>query len=203
VLQQRLERNWARLAIFAAGPVGSMRLKEEGPADEDEAAARAGQMLADHVARGLNVIGPDDRVSRVEIAGGTVEVDLPPLQYRISEGWRLSPVAARHLHGRKTFVQFLRIDGAILIGMPCDYSGELAVQAREQAAEEGLTAVVTSFNGDYIGYVLPHERYSTGHYEARDMNLFGPWCGEYLGEVVSRIIECAAAGSASRDSANK
>jgi hypothetical protein len=71
---------------------------------------------------------------------------------------------------------------------PGDYSTELAGHLRQELADEGLFHVSTSFNGDYIGYLLPAEHYDSGHYETRTMGVFGRWCGQYITEVSRRIL---------------
>jgi len=136
-----------------------------------------------------------DPERKLALAAGVLEVDLPPQQYRISEHLRLSPVAASWLHDRKSYIHVLRINDAVLLGMPADYSGELAAELEEYAEGSGLFPLVTSFNGDYVGYLLPRRRYGTPHFETRDENLFGPWCGEYFNEISRRVVARLAAAA--------
>ena len=129
-----------------------------------------------------------DATRELVLAAARVEVNLPPQQYRISENWRFSTVAASWLHDRRSYIHVLRINNMVLLGMPADYSGELAVELEEFAEGSGLFPLITSFNGDYIGYLLPQRRYNTPHFETRWENLFGPWCGEYFNEISRRVI---------------
>jgi hypothetical protein len=194
---RRLEAETGGVVLFAAGAVGSMgpaARSPRGPERLSETADDALAMLRPLVLGGE--AGAGIRIQRhppakaMTVCSRRLAVDLPPQQYRISARWRLSPVAAGYLHGRRTFLHVLRIGPAVLLGMPCDYSGELA--RRLDDAETALTPVVTSFNGDYIGYLLPRERYGEDHYESRDMNLFGPACGEYFHALSLRGLERAA-----------
>ena len=61
-------------------------------------------------------------------------------------------------------------------------------QGRERKSKGSGYSVGTSFNGDYVGYLLPQRRYSTPHFETRGENLFGPWCGEYFNEISRRVV---------------
>ncbi len=49
--------------------------------------------------------------------------------------------------------------------------------------------VVTSFNGGYIGYITPDKYYDLKRYETRDMNLFGPYNGAYLSEMMQLLLQ--------------
>jgi len=202
VVQRRLAAAWGCPVLFAAGAVGSMGPAEVEPRGPERMQA-VGEAIVAGVQTGTDAGSggaesrplPARRAARIE--SHVVPVNLPPLQYRLSDDWRLSPIAARYLHGRRTYVHVLRIGEAVLLGMPCDYSGELAVALEAWAVEHtALTPVVTSFNGDYIGYVLPPQRYRLDHYEAWDLNVFGPACGAYLDAVARRVLRRWAAPEA-------
>ena len=48
----------------------------------------------------------------------------------------------------------------------------------------GFDAVTTSFNGDYVGYVIPVRYYHLGGYEPRVMSFFGPNVPDYFDEMI-------------------
>jgi hypothetical protein len=48
----------------------------------------------------------------------------------------------------------------------------------------GFQATVTSFNGDYIGYIIPSRYYHLSGYEPRVMSFFGPTMPDYLQELM-------------------
>jgi hypothetical protein len=54
--------------------------------------------------------------------------------------------------------------------------------------------VVTSFNGDYIGYVIPDKYYHLGGYEPRTMSFFGPNTADYLDELLRALAAAASPG---------
>jgi hypothetical protein len=115
-----------------------------------------------------------------------LDVSLPPLNLRLSDGIRLRPWLARKLLGvgSRSHLQVLRMNDSIWIATPCDFSGELALGIKEHLQAQGATAVVTSFNGDYLGYVIPGRYYHMAGYEPRLMSFFGPNMPDYLDELI-------------------
>ncbi|MCK4601695.1 MAG: neutral/alkaline non-lysosomal ceramidase N-terminal domain-containing protein [Phycisphaerae bacterium] len=212
VVQREIERRNGGVVLFAAGAMGSMAVRSalpRGPARAEDVGRRlaelAGPLAMPHGARGeshqlMNELNPGSEgpehglgaaSATVTLATAILDVDLPPQQFLLGRHLRLSPIAASYLHNRRTYIHILRINEAVLLGMPADYSGELAAELERWAIEEklGVMPVVTSFNGDYIGYLLPRSRYGAAHYESRRMNLFGPWCGEYFNALSRRLIQ--------------
>lgn len=170
---------WARaveqatggMALFAAGGVGSHSAK--APAGGFEGVEKLGQALAKETLAQLPGIGVTNRV-RFGVLGATLE--LPELQARVTDDVRLRPwVAARLLPvGTRTLLQGFRFDDALWLSTPCDFSGELALELKAEARARGQYLQVTSFNGDYVGYVIPAKYYHFAGYEPRTMSFFGP-----------------------------
>ena len=44
--------------------------------------------------------------------------------------------------------------------------------------------MITSFNGDYVGYVIPSRYYHLNGYEPRVMSFFGPNVPDYFDEFI-------------------
>jgi hypothetical protein len=61
---------------------------------------------------------------------------------------------------------------------------------KEMLRAHGGDAVVTSFNGSYIGYVIPDRYYYLPGYEPKVMSFFGPNLSDYLDEVLRRLALC-------------
>lgn len=85
-----------------------------------------------------------------------------------------------------TRVTFFRIGSVQFVGTPCDFSGELVLQ--HLADSDTLQLNVTSFNGGYVGYIIPDAYYPLDRYEPRDMNWFGPHTGKYFTEIIQRTL---------------
>jgi hypothetical protein len=115
-----------------------------------------------------------------------LELTLPPLSVRVSDGIRLRQWLARRLVpiNEKRFLQAFRLNDSVWVSTPCDFSGELALGIKDLLRVRGSQAVVTSFNGDYIGYVISPRYYHLNGYEPRTMSFFGPNVPDYLDELI-------------------
>ena len=83
----------------------------------------------------------------------------------------------------------LRIGNNILIGTPCDYSGELMPEVLQVAERRNLNLIITSFNGGYIGYITHDRHYDLNLYETRIMNWYGPQNGVYFQDIIQKILK--------------
>ena len=115
---------------------------------------------------------------------------LPEPQVKISQDWAIRPYLFKAIAGDyKVYISILQIGSIVFVGIPADFSGELAIPLYKEARELGLNLIITSFNGGYIGYVIRDQWYDLNKYEARAMSWYGPHNGSYLSEVVSRILK--------------
>jgi len=115
-----------------------------------------------------------------------LELTLPPLNVRVSDGIRLRPWLAHRLMPvkKQCFLQAFRLNDSVWVSTPCDFSGELALGIKDFLRVRGSHAVITSFNGDYIGYVISPRYYHLNGYEPRLMSFFGPNVPEYFDELI-------------------
>ena len=91
----------------------------------------------------------------------------------------------------------MRLGDGLWLSTPCDFSGELALDVKALARERGLAAAVTSFNGDYVGYVIPARYYTLDGYEPRTMSFFGPQLPDQFMQVLGdRPLRLRIAGDA-------
>ena len=118
-----------------------------------------------------------------------LEVTLPQPNIRVTDGLRFRPwLATRLVHSQtSTFLQAFRIGDTVWISTPCDFSGELALGIKDSMERRGHHAVVTSFNGDYVGYVIPARYYHLNGYEPRTMSFFGPNVPDYFDELIRAL----------------
>jgi neutral ceramidase len=122
-----------------------------------------------------------------------VPLQLGDAQVKISEDWKMRGWVFNAAFGKfPVYLTALRMGNLVLLGTPCDYSGELTPPLYALGKEKGLDVMVTSFNGGYIGYITPDKYYDSDHYETRLMNWYGPGSGSYMTESLKRLIEITA-----------
>ncbi len=182
--EREVEQATGGVALFLAGGVGS-HSPNPGAVGFD-GAEKMGRWLAELVRERLSAVALTNVVC-FGLRG--LEVTLPPLHARLTDQVRLRPWVTRELLPvfDTTFVQAFRLNNAVWISMPCDFSGELALEIKDFANRKGLNSVVTSFNGDYIGYVIPARYYHLSGYEPRLMSFYGPATAEYLEDLARRL----------------
>lgn len=194
--QRAVEAAGVDHAQFLAGGVGSHGPR--APSSGVEGAEAMGRELANRTLSALRSVSPEPAPWCRTLS---LEVDLPPLQPRLSENVAVRPWLARRLLpvGTRTRVQAWRLGRSLWISTPCDYSGELALDLKALARTRGLDAVVTSFNGDYLGYVVPAEYYGMSGYETRTMAFYGPQLPGYLSGLLRQLVVRSAEASPPAD----
>lgn len=182
--QRQVEKRPRTHALFFSGAVGSHSPVAGG--NTFEHAEKMGAALAEATLAQL-ALAPATQQVTLGVAG--LHVALPELHVRVTEGLRLRPWVARQLLpvGDATFIQAVRLNQAVWVSTPCDYSGELALGAKNELLRHGIRANLTSFNGDYLGYVIPGRYYHLGGYEPRVMSFFGPAMPDYLDHLVRAL----------------
>jgi hypothetical protein len=194
IAQKLAEQRLGTPTLFAVGAVGGMLPMGLGKTPLGTLAEQQAQMQ-DMAERLIDVLvaAKDDSVNwqgQEAIVDSIVQhVDLPSQSFRWHDDWRLSPYFISTIfHDRQSYVHALRIGPIYWLNYPADYAGELAQQLEDWGDENAVYTWVNSFNGDYIGYVLPSERYDSDHYSARGVNFYGRWAGDYLNEVGKQLI---------------
>ena len=91
------------------------------------------------------------------------------------------------------YLQVAKIEDLIWATAPCDFSGETTLQYKHAMGAKGYSAMVSSFNGAYTGYIIPCKYYHLNEYESRLMNWFGPGINPminyFIGDMMERITE--------------
>ena len=179
--ERAVEQATGGMAVFLAGGVGS-----QSPVPPVRSLAGAEQM-GQSLARMLMERLPQTLLTNAVTFGMIgLDVTMPPLNVRLSDGIRLRPWLAGRLVPAKShsFLQVLRLDDSVWISTPCDFSGELALGIKDFLRVRGSSAIITSFNGDYVGYVIPSRYYHLSGYEPRLMSFFGPNVPDYFDELI-------------------
>ena len=185
VLVNALEER-VNFASFSAGAVGShSTVYFEG--DTYESTEAVGERLAKLLREELRRV----ETKYVSTLGyGRVELELPKPSWRIGKGWRMAPFLFNSIFGEHpAYVTSLQVGDVVFLGAPADYSGEFVADIAAQANSQGQQAIVTSFNGGYIGYITPDRYYNLKEYETRSMNFFGPYSGSYLTEIMLQQLQ--------------
>ena len=184
-LVDRLEKTSANFAVFMAGTVGSTAPKPRGKTDFQEIRNYAGD-LALRIERTVPQI---QTRSDSALAMLTLPLGLREPHPRVIGNWRVRPWLFYAIYGDyPSDLKALRIGKTVLLGTPCDFSGEFVADFKPLAAQRGINLMITSFDGGYIGYVTPDAYYNRKTYETRDMNWFGPYNGAYFEEMMLGLL---------------
>ncbi len=178
---------------FMAGSIGSQSLKGFGSAYNFDLVDSVGGTLARHIRQ---ADPPSLILPEVMIKTGRFQIPYGVSQLRLAENIKLRDWVFRFiikpLEGEITVLQ---IGNVLMIGTPCDFSGEVAIvnQLEHYAHERGLKLVITSFNGDYNGYITEDSHYEIAdHEEVRILNWVGPYFGKYYSHIIKSIIDNVA-----------
>ena len=135
----------------------------------------------------------DQKMDSISIHSTHVPITFGPAQLRIGKDWKVRNWAFRSvLGGLEGELTYLRIGNILMIGTPCDFSGEISVNEKlsEYAKSKGLNLIITSFNGNYVGYITHDGHYdSINRTEIREMNWVGPYYGQYFAEMINRLVD--------------
>ncbi len=186
VLVDSLENSDVTFAIYMAGAVGSMAPIEFGKNDFDELNNQAMGVLRE--IRSENEL--EEQIKAPSINNIQLPLPLRKASPRIAKNLALRPWVFKWLFGESpAFVKALSIGNILMIGLPCDFSGELMEELDHYAQSKGLNLIITSFNGTYAGYITADEHFDFENYETYTMSWFGPYNGAYFSEVVRDVID--------------
>ncbi len=182
--ERKMEETSADYAIFFAASVGSQSPTGEGKAFDR--AQYVGEALADTLNLRLAKVSLKDTVTFSAIS---LKMSLPQYNIRITPRRNLTSFVSRKLlpFQENVYIQAVRLGDMIWITTPCDFSGEFALQLKRSLATYGYNANVTSFNGSYVGYIVPGRYFYLDEYEPRVMGWFGPNMGEYTMDMIRQV----------------
>jgi neutral ceramidase len=186
-IHRNLEASGVDFPVFLAGMVGSHRLS--GFETQDfERVEEAGRLLGER----LMTIRWQEISSRSGISYSRLPVLHGPAQLRLTRHlklrnylfeWALGP-----LEGEITCA---RVGNILWVGISADFSGEISIQHSldSVARAHGLELIITSFNGNYTGYITCDAHYNHAtKAEVRTMNWVGPGFGDYYAEILKQVI---------------
>jgi len=186
--QRKMEATSVNLAVFIAGSVGSQSPAAEGKGFEKPRAI--GEALADS----LNKYLPKTAMTKsLKLSPVSVKLQIPEFHIRISKNRGLSSSVSDKLMitPQNPYIQAFRLGQMVWISTPCDFSGEYAVQIKNNLLAKGFQSNVSSFNGSYLGYIIPGRYFFMDEYESQTMGWFGPNMGEYTMDVIRKVSDLA------------
>ncbi|MEK6476567.1 neutral/alkaline non-lysosomal ceramidase N-terminal domain-containing protein [Catalinimonas sp. 4WD22] len=188
-LVEILERDTAvDFAAYAAGAVGSHSPVREGEFTYEKMYAYA-QEMAQPISKNWDNIETD---FTEQLLYADIPFHLGQPQLKLSGGLRVRAWLFNAVLGELSpQISGIKLGDIIMVGTPADYSGMLY----EQLRADDKQLIITSFNGSYIGYVIPDEYYDENHREARELNWFGPYTGSYMTEVMNSFVQILAEDS--------
>lgn len=176
---------------FMAGAVGSQRFTGIDKIFDFELTHKIGELFTSFINNAAYVPLPDT----LTIQTGHLQLEHGPSQLRLMKNIKLRDWVFRAVNEPlQGEVTVLKIGNVLLLGTPCDFSGEI-VKSRhwDQLAEDSnIRLIITSFNGEYTGYITEDEHYSDkDDEEVRILNWVGPYFGAYYTEIVEKVIDKA------------
>jgi hypothetical protein len=183
-LNLALEEQDYDFALFAAGTVGSHR--PLAPGNTPDKVQRYSATL-DSVMRHQS--SPADSLISPRILFSRLDISLRDPHLRISDNLRIRPRLINYLLGETDpHLDITQIGNLLMIGSSGELSGVFYEEWEKMARENNLHLMVTTFNGGYVGYIIPDELYDEHFHEVREMNWFGPGNGSYFDSLIKRII---------------
>lgn len=184
--ERKMEGSKFDLAVFFAGSVGSQSPVGEGK-DFDKP-KMIGEALADSLNAHLDQVKPEPKILMSSVS---LKIQLPDYNMRLTTTRNLSNGLSRKLmpYPANVYLQAIRLGNLVWITAPADFSGEYALQIKNALAVKGFIANVSSFNGSYVGYIIPGRYFYLDEYEPKTMGWFGPYLGEYSMNLIRQISD--------------
>jgi len=193
--ERKMEQTSADIAIFAAGSVGSQSPATNG--NGFEKCAIIGESLSDSTVVHLK----DISLSCSPIFSAvSLPFLLPDYNMRITVKRNLASFLSKKLMPApgNVFLQAFRLGDLIWITTPSDFSGEYALQVKNSLSVKGFISIISSFNGAYVGYIIPGKYFYLDKYESKLMGWFGPNMGDYTVDMIGRITDMVAKNDTSQ-----
>ncbi len=174
-------------STFAAGAVGSMAPAKLSENNENNRVLIADKLFEQHQI--FRILGGAKNPESVNLQNLRLQIALPEPTFKLNNQIAIRPWIFKKAFGDySTEISVLKLGSTILIGLPVELSGELAVPLYEFARSLNQNLIITSFNGDYGGYVVRDDWYDLNKYESRTMSWQGPYAGAYFSEVIRDLL---------------
>jgi hypothetical protein len=189
--ERKMEETTVDLAIFFAGSMGSQSPVSKGEGfDKPEF---IGESLADSLIGCIQNCTLKDSVS---LSSVSLKMNLPDYYFRLTTTLNLSTYLSKKLmpYPENAYLQAVKLGNMVWVTTPSDFSGEFALQFKNSLAVKGVQSNISSFNGSYVGYIIPGRYFYLDKYEPKLMGWFGPNMGDYTMDLIHQITNILIAG---------
>jgi len=179
-----LEGSFTDFALFFAGSMGS-----QSPISKGEGFNKASYLGEELAKRLVNTIDTSSLSNEILLTSISLELPLPPYRFRLTTKRTLTTWLTKKLmpYPDNAVIQAIRLNNTIWISTPADFSGEYAVQVQDRLSAQGFESNITSFNGSYLGYIIPGRYFYLDKYEPKTMGWYGPWMGDYTMDLIRQL----------------
>jgi hypothetical protein len=186
-LVKQFKQGGYQFGMFMAGMVGSHRIVGfEG--DQFHKTDSIAKILATKINHSKQFMMNSDSVS---IITRHIPIQFGPSQLHFAKNWKARNWAfCSLLEPLKGEFTYLQIGNIIFMGTPCDFSGELYADAdfNKWCEQNNKHLIITSFNGNYIGYVTADQHYDKNEEEVMALNWVGPYFGRYFTTCIQKMV---------------
>ena len=189
-LTKKLENyNDTDFAVYGAGAVGSMSPRTKSKKG-DKKVEEMSRGLYQFISEGLRNIGVK---YEYKLNSEKYNIEMREQSFKINSRFIIRPWLFKFLVGDSPkFISSLRVGNLLIVGTPCDFSGELVEPIEKSISNKELNLMINSFNGGYIGYITDdkwYDRKDINTYETYTMNWYGPYNGEYFSKLIKKVIK--------------
>lgn len=171
-------------SMFCAGGIGSHCVSKDLE-QKHQNIQEYGKELAKFVSQSIDTVSLEPLKN---IFYHQIPIEVRDVHLRIHPEIRLRPWLFNLLYKIENIeIVTLQLNQLNMIGTPCDFSGEL-VPLIEKNVKTTNPFIVTSFNGNYIGYVNHPKHYYQDDNEINQMTWLGEDNGYYFVEIMTKII---------------
>ena len=179
------------VCLFLNGDEGDATTEGAIGFTAEERAANYGETMARAV---LDLLRPIRTKDRLTLAAWTQNVALPPRRphplFLVAAGqlgatFGQAQALVTGLMPTETALSFAKIGGLLLMGFPCEPTGEIGLAAKKLARRAGhKTSAVVALTNDWLAYCVTPAQYRAGKYEA-SMSFYGADFGPLLLQAVA------------------
>jgi hypothetical protein len=172
--------------VFSAGAVGS-----HGPFEHSKNQRKEIEFISSKASKLLLQYLDSLNLENVyELAMCNFQIETRDQHFRVAKNIAIRPIWFKKIFGKQNLhINFLKLGDNFMVGMPCDFSGELTYNIEPKVKAKNNHLFITSFNGEYVGYITRDKWYDLDEYETRTMAWLGRGNGTYFSEIVTKAFD--------------